>query len=111
MNLKKLSSKIIIAILFSFLINVPFVIGELLNRNPLDPRSFFPVSLFIGLWLHMALFAYVLMTVINSFRNATVTRNNVLLGVQLLILVFLAWAWTMLIIDQWPCFFLGGNGC
>jgi uncharacterized protein with LGFP repeats len=109
--MKKFGSKITTAILLSFVINAPFAIGEFLTRDVLSVRTEFPVALFAGLWILTAVFAYLLMLVMQTFRNDTVSKKPTVLTIQIFILGVIAWAWAMLIIDQWPCFFLGGSGC
>ncbi len=103
--------KIAAAVFLSFLVNAPFAIGELLTRDTSGLRTDFPFTLFIGLWVEMGLFVYLLMSALQSFRTGTASKKPFLLGIQILILGVLAWAWVTLIIDQWPCFFLGGSGC
>ncbi len=105
------TKKIAIVVFLSFLINAPFAIGEFLTRDTSGLRTDFPFTLFIGLWVEMGLFVCMFMFVLKSFRSGTASKKPVLLGMQILILGVLAWAWVTLIIDQWPCFFLGGSGC
>lgn len=107
----KLSKKIPLALLLSLVINAPFAVGEFLTRDTSGPRAYFPLKLFIGLWIEMAVFLYVLMSVIHTFRNGSANEKRIRLAAQVLILAIFAWAWVTLIIDQWPCFFLGGSGC
>ena len=104
-------SKIGIAVLSSFLINAPFAIGELLTRDESHPRTEFPFSLFIALWIEVGVFAYLLMSVVKTFRSGTANEKPIRLTLQILILGILAWAWGTLIVDQWACFFFGGSGC
>ncbi len=109
--MKAFTSKIATAILLSFLINAPFAIGEFLTRDTSGPRTAFPFTLFVGLWVEMTLLIFLLVSVTHTYRNGIMSKKPILLGIQILILGILAWAWVTLIIDQWPCFFLGGNGC
>ncbi len=105
------ASKILLSLLLSIIINAPFAIGEFLTRETSGPRAYFPFKLFIGLWVHMIIFTYLLISVIQSFKNGSASKKPILIGIEILILGVLAWAWVTLIIDQWPCFFLGGSGC
>lgn len=109
--MEKLSSKIIIAILAGLLLNTPFAIGEFVHFNPTDPRSGFPLPLFIAMWVEVGVFTYLLLSVVETLRRGFRHAKPILFGLQILILTIFAWAWVTLIIDQWPCFFLGGNGC
>ena len=103
--------KITIAALAGILLNAPFAIGEFLTRDVSGPRTGFPLGLFVGLWLEAVVFAYVLMSVIKIRRQGAVREKWILFIAQILVLGVFGWAWTVLIIDQWPCFFLGGSGC
>lgn len=105
------ASKFWYAILLSLLLNAPFAIGELLTSDVAGLRSSFPLAIFIGLWLEVFLFVYLLMSVIQTFKSGEVRQGRILVAVQVLVLGMLAWAWATLVIDQWPCFFLGGSGC
>ncbi|MEK7641614.1 MAG: hypothetical protein AAB365_01315 [Patescibacteria group bacterium] len=103
--------KIVTAVFLSLLINAPFAIGEFLTREITGPRAYFPFKLMVGLWLHMALLVFLLIPIIQTSRDGSASKKPILLSIRLLILGILAWAWITLIIDQWPCFFLGGSGC
>ncbi|MEK7646466.1 MAG: hypothetical protein AAB381_02115 [Patescibacteria group bacterium] len=106
-----LLSKIRTAVLVSILINAPFAIGEFITRETSGPRTGFPVHLFIVLWVEMTLLAYLLTSILHTFKNRTASRKPLLLALQIILSGILAWAWVTLIIDQWPCFFWGGRGC
>lgn len=103
------NKNVTVVALLSFLLNAPFAIGEFLTRDISGPRTEFPLSLFMYMWLEMSLVMYLCMTVIRNFRQGTV--RPLWLLVQLPVIGILGWAWVALIIDQWTCFFLGGSGC
>ena len=109
--MEQITSKIAIAALASLLLNAPFAIGEFLTRETSAPRAGFPLPLFIAMWLEMGVFSFLCLSVISALRNATWREEPILFAIQILVLGILAWAWVTLIIDQWPCFFLGGRGC
>ena len=104
-------SKILLSAIVSLFLNAPFVMGELLTRDASQLRAVFPFSLFTLMWVEMAIFTYLLISVIQSIRHGTLRDKLVVSILQIIILGIFAWAWVTLIIDQWPCFFLGGRGC
>jgi hypothetical protein len=64
------------------------------------------------MWLPSAVFIAILMPMVRSLRRVgnSILANPVSLLLRVGILVFLAWMWGTLVIDQMPCF-LGGSGC
>ncbi len=105
------TQKVFFVVIASLFINAPFVLGELLTHDVTVARTEFPWALFVGLWVEMALFVYLLMSVGRTLKSGVGRERAFLLGIQILILGTLLWTWVTLIIDQWPCFFLGGSGC
>ena len=103
--------QIAIAVLVSLFLNAPFMIGEFLTRDVSGPRTGFPFPLFIALWIEMSIFAYLCMSVIQTLRQGAWREKPISLALRIIVLGIFGWAWTTLIIDQWPCFFLGGSGC
>lgn len=109
--MKRFIKNILIAGIVGVFLNSPFFIGELLTQNALSPRSEFPVSVFVALWIEITILAYICISVFNAYKQGLQKNNVVSLVIQLVILGIFAWAWMAMIIDQWPCFFLGGSGC
>lgn len=109
--MQKQANQLIVAAAAGIVINAPFAVGEYLTRDTFGPRTDFPFFLFFALWIEVSVAAYLFMSVIDAFRQRTWHQNAVLLTIQFLVFVFLAYAWVTLVIDQWPCFFLGGSGC
>ena len=85
--------------LIGFLVVLPFIVLELINRR-FDGN--FPFPLFVVMWLLS--FAFVLLV----RPLARPGRLHVALRVAGLILI--GWVWTGLVIDQMPCF-LGVPNC
>jgi hypothetical protein len=108
--MKKSIPKTILAGLLGVVINAPFAIGEFLTGGS-GPRSDFPPALFIMLWVVVTLAAYLALSLIETFKKKTAHSKPFLTVLQVLILSFFVWVWVTLIVDQWPCFFLGMSGC
>jgi hypothetical protein len=110
--MKTMLANPISAVVISFIFFVlPFMILEWATRSDL-PRSDASPLLWIVMWLPSAIFIAILMPIVRNFRRAgnSVLANPVSLLLRVGILVFLAWTWGTLVIDQMPCF-LGGSGC
>ena len=100
------------AAVISFIFCVfPFMILEWMTRSD-APRSDASPILWIVMWLPSAVFIAILMPTVRSLRRVgnSILVNPVSLLLRVGILVFLAWMWGTLVIDQMPCF-LGGSGC
>lgn len=95
--------------LISFLLVMPFMIMEVVNRR--DFSGSFPIPLFIIIWLLPVL---VMLTGAPIVRNVR-AGNNILahpfmLLMRIVFFVFLIWMWFGILIDQMPCF-LGVPNC
>lgn len=100
------------AVVISFIFCVlPFMTLEWATRSDL-PRSDASPMLWIVMWLPSAIFIAILMPIMRNLRCAgnSILANPVSLLLRVGILIFLAWIWGTLVIDQMPCF-LGGSGC
>ena len=95
--------------LISFLIVLPFMILELVNRRNFNAD--FPFPLFIIMWLLPMLFILTGMPIIRNIRAGnSILANPVILLIRVVFLIFITWFWTALLIDQMPCF-LGVPNC
>ena len=83
---------------------------EVLNRREFNEG--FPFPLFILMWLLPLVFIFTGMPIIRSLRQAgdNVLAKPILLLIRVVILIFIAWFWVSLLIDQLPCF-LGVPNC
>ena len=110
--MKTMLANPISAAVISFIFCVlPFMILEWMTRSD-APRSDASPILWIVMWLPSAVFIAILMPMVRSLRRVgnSILANPVSLLLRVGILVFLAWMWGTLVIDQMPCF-LGGSGC
>lgn len=95
--------------IISLLVVLPFVILELVNRRNL-PQDF-PVMLFLTMWLLPLFFILALMPILRNLRAANRSPINPLsLVPRVLLMIFIAWFWIGLTLDQMPCF-LGVPNC
>jgi predicted MFS family arabinose efflux permease len=109
--MQKWWKRIALSAVLGILANVPFAVGELLNRNVSDPRAGFPTPLFIALFIQATLFTYLLTHITETLRKGVWQEKMALLILQCGAAGIIGWTWVTLVIDQWPCFFLGGTGC
>ena len=95
--------------ILSFMLIIPFMIMEVVNRRNFNEG--FPIPLFIFMWLLPLLFMLTGMTIVRSVRAGNnVLAKPVFLLIRVVILIFIAWFWAALLIDQMPCF-LGVPNC
>jgi hypothetical protein len=95
--------------LISLLLVIPFMIMEVVNKRGFNEG--FPIPLFVMMWLLPLSFILTLRPIVRYLRagNSLITQPVSLL-IRIVILVFVAWMWTSLLIDQMPCF-LGVPNC
>lgn len=95
--------------LISFLLVLPFLVLEVVNRSHFQEG--FPILLFVFLWLLPMLF---LLTVKLMFRNVRagdrILANPGAFLLRVVFLLFIAWIWFGVMLDQMPCF-LGTPNC
>jgi hypothetical protein len=95
--------------LISLLLVLPFMILELVNRRTFNEG--FPIPLFVIMWVLPILFIATLMPIVRNVRAGnSIIASPVNLLIRIVILAFIAWMWTGLLIDQMPCF-LGVPNC
>jgi len=95
--------------LISLILVVAFMIMEVVNRRNFNEG--FPIPLFVIMWVLPIIFIVTLMPIVRNVR----ARNSLIacpvnLLIRVVILVFIAWMWTGILIDQMPCF-LGVPSC
>lgn len=94
--------------LISLFLIIPFMIMEVVNRREFNEG--FPFPLFIIMWLLPVLFILTGMPILRNMRGDNVLAGPALLLIRVVILIFIAWFWAALLIDQMPCF-LGVPNC
>ena len=95
--------------LISHLLVFPFMILELINRRNFNEG--FPFPLFGFLWVLPVLFILTLTPIIQTFRTGKgLMEKPISLLLKVALLLFIAWFWGSLVIDQMPCF-LGVPNC
>lgn len=95
--------------IISFMLVLPFMILELVNRR--NFHEGFPVSLFGLLFLLPMIFILIATPIVQHTRagNAIMAKPVSLL-LRVAVSVLIAWMWAGLLIDQVPCF-LGVPNC
>ncbi len=90
--------------IISFLLVLPFMLLEAVNRRNFNEG--FPLPLFVMMWLLPVLFLLTGMPIIRNLRQTAgnILANPIVLLIRVVFLIFLAWFWFSLLIDQWPCF-------
>ena len=95
--------------LISLLLVVPFMIMEVVNTQNLN--AIFNVPLFGIMWLLPVLFILAGMPIVKNVRAGNKgLEKPVILLIRVVFLIFIAWFWAALLIDQMPCF-LGVPNC
>lgn len=96
--------------LISFLLVLPFMILEVINRRNFNEG--FPIPLFVFMWLLPMLFILTMMPIVRNLRRAgnSIIANPVILLLRVVFLAFIVWMWFGVVIDQMPCF-LGVPNC
>jgi hypothetical protein len=87
--------------LLAFVLVLPFMVLEVINRRSFDEG--FPFPLFGSLWLLTLAFLLVL----GSLARAVSPGRSLLAVVSLIVI---AWLWGGIVLDQLPCF-LGVPNC
>jgi hypothetical protein len=95
--------------MISFLLIVPFMIMEAVNRRNFNEG--FPFPLFIIMWFLPVLFIFTGTPIVRNVRaGSSILANPVILLFRVVFMILLAWFWAVLLIDQLPCF-LGVPNC
>jgi hypothetical protein len=95
--------------LISLLLVIPFMILELVNRRNFNES--FPFPLFGFLWFLPIIFIVTLTPIVQTVRTGnSVLVKPISLLLRVALLLFIAWFWGSLVIDQLPCF-LGVPNC
>ena len=90
--------------LLGFLLVLPFLILEIVNRR--NFHEGLPVLLFGVMWLLPVVFLLILMPIVRNVRRAgnSLLQNPVRLLLRVASLVLIAIVWMVILLDQWPCF-------
>ena len=95
--------------LISLLLMIPFMVMEVADRRGFNEG--FPIPLFVIMWLLPLSFILTAMPMVRNLQAGnSLMAQPVNLLIRIVILVFVAWMWTSLLIDQMPCF-LGVPNC
>ena len=100
---------IISAVILGFLLLIPFIVLELINRWHFNGG--FPFPLFSLLGILQSFFIFIL---VSTFKDLSSKKsffaNPIYLILRTVILVFIAYTWRTWIVDQWSCF-MGVPNC
>ncbi len=95
--------------LVSFVLILPFMIMEVINRRNFNEG--FPIVLFVILWLLPALSILTVTPILRNVRvGSSIMARPLLLLLRVVFLAFIVWVWFGIMIDQMPCF-LGVPNC
>ena|SRR5688572_8382338 len=95
------------SILVGFLVTVPFMIMEVVNRWH---QSYdFPFVLFVTLWVLASVFLATLFIIFNDVKTKRYPRGMWKLILSSVILVASFTLWLLILTDQMPCFSGMGN--
>lgn len=95
----------LIGLLFMF----PFTVMEVVNTQNINAIFNFP--LFGIMWLLPTAFMLIFLPMVQTIRAGnSLMANPIFLFVRVVFLLFIAWFWSSLLIDQMPCF-LGVPNC
>lgn len=95
--------------LISLLAVLPFMALEAVSARNFN--AVFNVPLFGILWLLALIFILLLMPIAQTIRTGgRLVTHPVNLLIKVIFLVFIAWMWASIVMDQMPCF-LGFSNC
>jgi hypothetical protein len=107
--MEKITSGLRIPAIASTLLVLPFLILELVNRRAYQEG--FPFPLFLFLWILPLAFIVTLTSILRDLREReSLAISPMMLLLRSGILLFLAWLWVSVLVDQMPCF-LGVPNC
>ena len=96
-------------VIISFILVIPFMILELVNRRNFNEG--FPFPLFGFLWVLPIIFIVTLAPIVQTVRAGnSVMAKPISLLLRVAFMLFIAWFWGSILIDQMPCF-LGVPNC
>ena len=96
------SSPFITAPIFGFILLIPFILLELVNRWKF--KEGFPFALFTFTWLIQTIFILIIMPIVKNVTSGkSAIENSVEFLIGVIGLVIIAYIWGGLIIDQGPC--------
>ena len=107
--MKSLSDSVAFPVILSLILLIPWIGLELINRQGMPEE--FPVALFITIWFLQAIFIYFLKPVMkNPVKNNFLLQAVTSLWLRVPVLLFVGVIWSIIIVDQLPCF-LGVPNC
>ncbi len=89
---------LVLSLVVGFVFLIPFIVLELINVVWKFNLAF-PFVLFTFMWIHQALFIFVLISMFKKQKS-----NATILLIKVMVLVILAYTWASTVSDQWPCF-------
>lgn len=99
------------AALISFILVLPFAVLESLNQTITRQNARGLILLFGVLWLLPTTFIVILVPIVRAVRAGTShLMHPIVFVMKVAVLLFIAWSWTSLFIDQLPCF-MGVPNC
>ncbi len=108
-TMKNITSDLRSAAIISFILVLPFLILEFVNRRNTDES--FPVALFGFMWLLPIAFIVILMPMARNARAGNIMMANPInLLLRVVFLTVIAMLWGYSLYDQLPCF-LGVPNC
>ncbi len=109
--MKNITTNLGAAALISFILVLPFAILESLNQTITRQNAPGLTLLFGVLWLLPTAFIVILMPLLRTVRAGnSLLAQPIGFLVKVTILIFIAWFWGSLFIDQLPCF-MGVPNC
>lgn len=90
------------SVLGSFILLLPFVVIEFINRQSF--KEGFPFAIYIFTFFLQTAFFYTFLSLIRSIRvTPSLKTNPVTLVLRIVGLIVLVYIWVGWIVDQWPC--------
>jgi hypothetical protein len=96
------NSPITFAIVLGFVLLIPFVALEVVNRWKFNES--FPFALFTFAWVLQTAFVYIGLPIVKTIRSGkSVTNNPLQLAIRVAGMLLIAYIWGGWVVDQWPC--------
>ena len=90
------------ATVLGFIILIPFIALELINRSKFNED--FPFAIFLFTWFLQTLFILILVPLIKNVRSGkSLTKQPLNFLLRIVGLMLIAYIWGGWIVDQWPC--------
>lgn len=93
---------LILALIASSLLLVPFVILELVNRGKFNEN--FPLAIFVFAWVLQVIFVLMALPIVKDFRSGrSLVKNPIIFLLRIIGMVVVVYIWMNWVVDQWPC--------